>query len=105
MIQTGAKVVDVLQNQIYRVQLDGNQEYAFAVLSKKMVDNKVLVEKGYNVTIEMSPYDLTKGKIVYREKPQGFIESSNSSGQSTASLAKSNVKEVVRSKKGGSRSL
>lgn len=66
-IEVKGSVVDVLPNMIFRVALP-NGHRVLAHVSGKMRLNFVRIAAGDEVTLEMSPYDLSKGCIVYREK-------------------------------------
>ncbi|MBI2463150.1 MAG: translation initiation factor IF-1 [Candidatus Spechtbacteria bacterium] len=62
-------VIEALPNTTFRVQIseEGKPEI-LAHLSGKMRVNFIRILPGDHVTVEMSPYDLTKGRIVYRQK-------------------------------------
>jgi len=60
-------VVDALPNTMFRVQLD-NGHVVLAHISGKMRKNYIRILKGDKVTVEMTPYDLTKGRITFRHK-------------------------------------
>lgn len=60
------KVVEVLPNTTYRVKFDDNDHIVLAHLSGKMRQNKIKVLAGDSVEVEVSAYDLTKGRIVFR---------------------------------------
>ena len=60
-------VVELLQNATFRVKLD-NEHIVIAHTAGKMRKNRIRVLAGDKVTVEMTPYDLTKGRIVYRSK-------------------------------------
>lgn len=60
-------VDEVLPNAMFRIKLDDGP-VILGHISGKMRQNKVQVLAGDRVRIEMSPYDLSKGRIVYREK-------------------------------------
>lgn len=60
-------VEEILPNAMFRVKLDDGP-IILGHISGKMRQNKVQVLTGDRVRIEMSPYDLTRGRIVYREK-------------------------------------
>jgi len=65
-IRVQATVKEALPNAMFKVQLeDGHQ--VLAHVSGKMRMHFIRIVPGDTVTIEMSPYDLTKGRIVYRE--------------------------------------
>ena len=65
LISYDAKVVEVLPNQMFRVNLDNGHEL-ICYTSGRMSQNKIKIIMNDNVKIEMSPYDLTRGRIVYR---------------------------------------
>ena len=60
-------VVELLPNATFRVKLD-NDHVVIAHTAGKMRKNRIRVLAGDKVTVEMTPYDLTKGRIVYRSK-------------------------------------
>jgi translation initiation factor IF-1 len=59
--------VEVLPNTMFRVEL-GNGHRILAHISGKMRLNFIRILPGDKVTVEMSPYDLSKGCITYRQK-------------------------------------
>lgn len=65
-IRMEGEVVEVLPNATFRVVLDGNNHKILAYLGGKLRKNTINVLLGDRVSIEMSSYDLTKGRIVYR---------------------------------------
>ena len=58
-------VADTLPNTMFRVKLD-NGHIITAHISGRMRKNYIRILTGDTVTVEMTPYDLTKGRIVYR---------------------------------------
>jgi translation initiation factor IF-1 len=60
-------VVDVLPEARFRVLLD-NQHEVLAYSAGRMQRNRIKTLRGDRVTVEMSPYDLTKGRITFRHK-------------------------------------
>ncbi len=64
-IQMQGKVVETLPNTTFRVELD-NGHVVTAHISGKMRKHYIRILTGDDVTIELTPYDLTKGRIVYR---------------------------------------
>ena len=60
-------VLEALPNTMFRVEL-GNKHTVLAHVSGKMRMHFIKILPGDRVTIELSPYDLTKGRIVYRYK-------------------------------------
>ena len=65
MRMTG-KVVEVLGNAMFRVQLDNSEHMVTAYIGGKLRKHDIKVIAGDPVVMEMSPYDLTKGRIMYR---------------------------------------
>jgi len=65
-IRLEAKVAEKLPNARFRVVLENGHE-VLAHISGKMRQHYIRILPGDTVTIEMSPYDLTRGRIVYRE--------------------------------------
>lgn len=66
-IEFAGVVNEVLPNAMFRVQLE-NEHEILAHTSGKMRKNRIRVLAGDRVTVEMTPYDLTKGRITYRFK-------------------------------------
>jgi len=66
-IEVEAKVVEPLPNAMFRVELE-NGHKVLAYLSGKMKMNLIKILPGDEVTVQLSPYDLTRGRIVYRKK-------------------------------------
>jgi translation initiation factor IF-1 len=64
-IQMEGRVVDTLPNTTFRVQLT-NGHTVIAHISGKMRKNYIRILTGDQVTVELTPYDLTKGIIIYR---------------------------------------
>jgi translation initiation factor IF-1 len=64
-IRLQAKVVEALPNAMFRVELEGGHK-VLAHVSGKMRMNFIRILPGDMVTVEMSPYDLTRGRIVLR---------------------------------------
>ena len=60
-------VVDALPNTTFKVKLE-NGHVVTAHISGKMRKNYIRILKGDKVTVEMTPYDLTKGRITFRHK-------------------------------------
>ena len=67
VIEAEGRVVEVMPNATFKVQL-ANGHIVIAYLSGKLRMNYIRILEGDKVTIEMSPYDLTKGRIVFRYK-------------------------------------
>jgi translation initiation factor IF-1 len=60
-------VTELLPNAMFRVKLD-NGHIILAHSSGKMRKNKIRILEADRVTVEMTPYDLTKGRITFRHK-------------------------------------
>jgi len=60
-------VVDTLPNTMFRVELE-NGHVIIAHISGKMRKNYIRILTGDRVTIELTPYDLTKGRITFRDE-------------------------------------
>ncbi len=62
-----ARVIEALPNAMFKVQLPNEQKtQILAYVSGKMRKNYIRILPGDTVTVEMSPYDLTKGRITFR---------------------------------------
>jgi len=66
-IQVEGSVIEVLGNDLFRVSLDNGHE-VLAHLSGKMRKNFIRILLSDRVTVELTPYDLTRGRITYRFK-------------------------------------
>jgi translation initiation factor IF-1 len=64
-IQMEGRVIETLPNTTFRVELQ-NGHRVTAHISGKMRKNYIRILTGDSVTVEMTPYDLSKGRIVYR---------------------------------------
>ena len=65
-IQMTGTVVDTLPNTMFRVELE-NGHIVIAHISGKMRKNYIKILTGDTVQVELTPYDLTKGRITFRE--------------------------------------
>ncbi|QDG52657.1 translation initiation factor IF-1 [Persicimonas caeni] len=66
-IEVEGTVVEPLPNAMFRVELE-NGHTVLAHISGKMRMHYIKILPGDTVTVELSPYDLTRGRIVYRQK-------------------------------------
>jgi len=66
-IEMEGVVVDALPNTMFRVQLE-NGHIVMAHISGKMRKNYIRILKGDRVTVQLTPYDLTKGRIIFRNR-------------------------------------
>jgi len=67
MIEFQGVVKEILPNAMFRVLLE-NEHEILAHTSGRMRKNRIRVLAGDKVTVEMTPYDLTKGRITFRHK-------------------------------------
>ena len=67
LIEFQGVVLELLPNAMFKVKLENNHEI-LAHSSGKMRKNRIRVLAGDKVTVEMTPYDLTKGRITFRWK-------------------------------------
>ena len=65
LLEFKGKVTDLIPNAMFRVQLE-NGHVVTAHTAGKLRKNRIRVLQGDNVTVEMTPYDLTKGRIIFR---------------------------------------
>lgn len=66
LIQMNGEIMEVLPNQTYRVVSDENEHHVMAYTGGRMRQNKIRLVVGDRVTVEVSPYDLNKGRLVQR---------------------------------------
>lgn len=66
-IQLEGKVIETLPNAMFKVELE-NGHIILAHISGKMRMHYIRILPGDKVTVEVSPYDLSRGRIVYRSK-------------------------------------
>jgi translation initiation factor IF-1 len=67
MLEMNGTVEEILPNAMFRVKLENDHE-VLAHTSGKMRKNRIRVLAGDKVLVEMTPYDLTKGRITFRYK-------------------------------------
>lgn len=67
VLRLSGKVDEVLPNAMFRVVLE-NQHRITAYLGGKLRKNDIKIIAGDLVEIEMSPYDMTRGRVIYRKK-------------------------------------
>ena len=65
LLEFKGKVIDLLPNAMFRVELENGVKVT-AHTAGKLRKNRIRVLQGDNVTVEMTPYDLTKGRIIFR---------------------------------------
>ena len=67
VIEIEGVVVDTLPNAMFKVELE-NKHVVLAHISGKLRMNFIRILPGDKVTLELSPYDLSKGRIIWRDK-------------------------------------
>ncbi|MBO7649654.1 MAG: translation initiation factor IF-1 [Lachnospiraceae bacterium] len=67
VVEIEGTVVEKLPNAMFRVQLE-NGHIVLAHISGKLRMNYIKIVPGDKVTMELSPYDLSKGRIIWRDK-------------------------------------
>ena len=67
-IETEATVVQALPNAMFKIRLDQSDVEILGIVSGKMRKHFIRILPGDRVKVELSPYDLTKGRIVFRQK-------------------------------------
>ncbi len=67
LIKQDGTIVESLSNAMFRVRLE-NEHEIIATISGKMRMHYIRILPGDKVSVEMSPYDLTRGRIIYRYK-------------------------------------
>ena len=65
LLEFKGTVIDLLPNAMFRVKLE-NGHTVTAHTAGKLRKNRIRVLQGDNVTVEMTPYDLTKGRTIFR---------------------------------------
>ena len=68
VIEVEGKVVEKLPNAMFRVKLENGGHIVLATISGKMRKNYIRILPQDRVVLEMSPYDLNRGRITYRYK-------------------------------------
>jgi len=66
-IEMAGTVIDTLPNTMFRVELE-NGHIIMAHISGRMRKNYIRILTGDKVKVELTPYDLTKGRIIFRDK-------------------------------------
>lgn len=69
LIEAEGAVTELLPNAMFRIRLDNGHEM-LATTSGRMRRGRIRVAAGDRVTVELTPYDLTKGRIIYRQKDE-----------------------------------
>jgi translation initiation factor IF-1 len=66
LIELTGSVIEVLPNSTFRVQVENMPQPLLCYTSGRLKQHKIKIIMGDNVKIEVSPYDLSKGRITYR---------------------------------------
>jgi translation initiation factor IF-1 len=61
-------VIDKLPNALFKVRLDSSEHEVLAQISGKIRKHSIRILLGDRVSVEMSPYDLSRGRITYRHR-------------------------------------
>ncbi len=75
-IEMEGTVIDTLPNTMFRVELE-NGHVVIAHISGKMRKNYIRILKGDKVTVQLTPYDLTKGRITFRSRDGKSSQNNN----------------------------
>jgi translation initiation factor IF-1 len=67
VIEVSGTIIEAMPNAMFRVKLESGQE-VLAHVSGKIRKNFIRILLGDKVTVELSPYDLSRGRITFREK-------------------------------------
>ncbi len=65
LLEFKGQVIELMKNAMFRVKLE-NGHIVTAHTAGKLRKNRIRVLQGDNVTVEVTPYDLTKGRIIFR---------------------------------------
>lgn len=68
LIEVAGVIIDKQPSAFFKVQINNTEHVVLATISGKMRKNRIRILMGDRVDVEMSPYDLTKGRITYRHK-------------------------------------
>ena len=67
-IEVEGEIVEALPSTMFRVQIDGMDQTVLTTISGKMRKHYIRILPGDKVKVELSPYDLTRGRITYRHR-------------------------------------
>lgn len=68
LIEVSGVIVDKQPNAFFKVRINNSEHIVMATISGRMRRNRIRILMGDRVDVEMSPYDLSKGRITYRHK-------------------------------------
>jgi len=71
-IQVEGVIDDILPNTIFAVKVEGLPKIVYCHISGKIRKNNIRIITGDKVLIEISPYDLTRGRVIYRNKESSY---------------------------------
>jgi translation initiation factor IF-1 len=76
LIPAEGTIIDKQPNASFKVQLQNSDQVVLAAVSGKMRKNRIRILVGDRVSVEMSPYDLSRGRITYRYTPDRSVTNS-----------------------------
>ena len=68
LIEMAGVVIDKQPNAFFKIKIKDSEHIVLATISGRMRRNRIRILMGDSVDVELSPYDLTKGRITYRHK-------------------------------------
>lgn len=68
LVEVGGLVVDKQRGGRFKIKVDNTEHFVTGQISGRMRRNRIRILIGDRVDLEMSPYDLSKGRITYRHK-------------------------------------
>ena len=68
LIEVSGVIIDKQPNAFFKVKINNSEHIVMATISGRMRKNRIRILMGDRVDVEMSPYDLSKGRITYRHK-------------------------------------
>ena len=68
LVEAAGTVIDKQRNDFFKVQITNSEHIVLAQVSGRMRRNHIRILMGDRVDVEMSPYDLSKGRITFRHK-------------------------------------
>lgn len=68
LVELSGTVIDKQPNAFFKVQISESEHTILATISGRMRRNRIRILMGDRVDVEVSPYDLTRGRITYRHK-------------------------------------
>jgi translation initiation factor IF-1 len=68
VVELSGTVIDKQPNAFFKIQINETEHIVLATISGRMRRNRIRILMGDRVDVELSPYDLTRGRITYRHK-------------------------------------